>query len=368
MRLWSSTFLLTMALLIAADVVVATAGPKLRPTDETRNLSPAAKVSKLLRAPDNKDVLLLGSSLVLVSSVRVDDELNGRKTRFDAPYYRYKINHHCQANYLEKLLSERTGRPVEICNAAVAASVVSDELLITRKYLATGKSPKMAVVCVAPREFLDNDRAPYTKTPTYTAVSDVQPEPKRAAELALKSVWHLYGERSEYNDRLQTLAEATTGHPLSKEDAEWQPAYQQPPNMLYDIPGYKKMYLPINKEQWKVQSKSFHDLLAMLKERGIPTVVVDMPVTKEYYALLPAKVLDDYRNLIASETAQFGVPLLKPDASAFDTKLDFEDSAHMNARGGAKLYRAIADGIAGDAKLAAALSETRLAVTGRSTR
>jgi hypothetical protein len=357
MRLLSSTFLLLVAMLLIADVCCAVCIPRPSLDEQSIAHSPAAKLTRILAAPDDADVLLLGSSLVQVSSVRVDDEhVYHRKSRFDGPYYKYHINQYCRSKYLESLLGERLGKPVEVCNAAVSACVNSDLLLFARKYLAINKKPKVAVICVAPREFLDRQRFPIDKTPTYLALGDQQSSAPQQFEHGLGGVWNLFRLHNEIKDRLQFVACSTTNRAPTLEDAKWPKVFEQPPNKLYDLTGYKSMYLPINEQQWQIQTKAFRDLLVLLKSHDIEVLVVNTPVTRENYALLPAPVLSRFRKMIEFETAVAGVPLLQPTASDFDTALDFEDSAHMNARGGTKLYSTIADAVVSDSRLAAALS------------
>jgi hypothetical protein len=410
-RLASSTFVITIILLVAFDLFVTHVKPLMLLNDTgltsmNQNFL-VSKLPEIMNSNANKDVLLLGSSLVLVPAVRCDDQLAKRRTRFDLWYYRNVIDTYCDADYLSAKLTERLGKPVSICNAAVAASVMSDDYLVTKKYLDTGKRPKVAVICVAPREFLDALRTDVTQTATHSVLSDFSTfyddlhhgkDFQAIANSAVGMVWTFFRTRSDYLTFVSSAGGRITGHPISLFDAAqaktreaaaaaepkpaaqrpkvtmnnlgplnvMKPVYEQPPNTLGDIEGYKKMYLPINSKQFATQQGYFKKLLTLLKKNNVPVVVVDFPVTAENYALLPQSVVSDYQNFLTTTCSSFGVPLVKPaDQAKFETKADFEDCAHMNASGGSKFFDALAQSIASDREIAATLAPTNLADSSR---
>jgi len=389
MRVFGSTFALILVLILAFDLFVSAAKP-LRWFNNTGLTSInqnflVSKLPEILNSTENKDVLLLGSSIVLVPAVRCDDKLNGIKTRYDRWYYRNYIDEYKKADYLQDLLSKRLGTSVTVCNAAVAASVVSDDYLIARKYLASGKRPKMAILCVAPREFLDNQRSLIDKTATYSILADFSSLPDliaqkadfvRVFDSALGMAWTLYRTRTDYKDFLCAWTATTTGNALTLHNAnlatrgadptkgkkdvgvftETKEVYLQPPNDLADMGGYEGMYLPVNQTQFTNQKQYFTKLLALLQTERIPVVVVDVPVSDRNYALLPKDTLKTYYSFLADTTKDYGAALICAGADQkFDTVNDFEDSAHMNGRGGEKLFGAIANGITGNPAIASAI-------------
>lgn len=389
MRVFGSTFALILLWIFAFDLFVSVVKP-LRWFNNTGLTSInqnflVSKLPEILNGGDNKDVLLLGSSIVLVPAVRCDDKFNGIRTRYDRWYYRNYIDEYKKADYLQDLLSKRVANKVTVCNAAVAASVISDDYLIAKKYLASGKRPKIAVLCVAPREFLDNQRSQIDKTATYSILADFSSLPDliaqkanftRVFDSALGMAWTLYRTRTDYKDFLCAWTSTSTGNPLTLHDAgktthgadptkgkkdvgvlsETEVAYKQPPNNLFDVGGYEAMYLPINQGQFTNQKQYFARLLALLKEENIPVVVVDVPVSDRNYALLPKDTLTAYYEFLADTSKEYGASLIcTKDTQKFDTVNDFEDSAHMNGQGGEKLFTAIADGIAGNPTISAAI-------------
>ncbi len=60
----------------------------------------AGKVSKYLNATTSEDIVLMGSSLLVVPSVRCDEILNHRRPRYDIQYKRNELIAYDKADYL----------------------------------------------------------------------------------------------------------------------------------------------------------------------------------------------------------------------------------------------------------------------------
>lgn len=416
-RAAGSTFLLTALLLIVFDVVLNYVKP-LRLANTTgfttiRQNHLVSKLPQIMESPENRDVLLIGSSTMLVPAVRCDDEMHGRRTRYDSWYKRNVLNEYYRCDYLEKLLSDGLRKPVTVWNASISASVMSDQYLIVRKYLSTGRRPKLVILSVAPREFLDNVRKNVEKTATYSLLADFTslPEllnstrdPWRVADALLGVGWSYYKSRGDYRNFFDSAMSKTTGHPvnmhqatlvqhgeklfndkeavrelMNAEDIEYavfeqvKPVYEPKPNTLRDLGSYQEMYLPINDTQFATQSDYFKKLLTLLKEQNIATVVVDVPLVSENYKLLPPTVLKRYRTLLADDCRKFGATLVTPgrwSEAAMGTSSaspitqasfalnDYEDTVHMTASGGKKMFQAIADAICKNAELVREISPT----------
>ncbi|MFN8659645.1 MAG: hypothetical protein U0105_25140 [Candidatus Obscuribacterales bacterium] len=413
-RAAGSTFLLTLLLLVSFDVFLNCVKP-LRYANHTgfttiRQNHLVSKLPPIMESSEDRDVLLTGSSTMLVPAVRCDDEFHGRRTRFDPWYKRNFLNEYYSADYLEKLLSDAAHRPVSVWNASVSASLMSDQYLIVRKYLSTGRRPKVVIISLAPREFLDNDRKNVEKTATYSLLADFTslPElvretkdPWRLADAFLGVGWSYYKARGDYRSFLDSVISKTTGHPinnfqaqivlnggklfddapkvvLNPEDVDYgvldqvKPDYEPKPNTLKDIGSYQRMYLPINQEQFKTQTEYLNKLLTLLNQEKIATVVVDIPLVPENYALLPKEVLAQYRQMLGDQCAAHNVPLIAPGRSDGNQGVngtaipalartyernDYEDTVHMNASGGKKLFQSIADTISGEPQLRSSLSQ-----------
>jgi hypothetical protein len=66
----------------------------------------------------------------------------------------------------------------------------------------------------------------------------------------------------------------------------------------------------------------------------------------------------DYRVRLRKAAATYGALLVEPEGEY--TLADFEDSCHMNARGGGKFYDALVKSIVSDPALAQSLTSRRL--------
>lgn len=398
-RAAGSTFLLTTLLLLSFDLVLNFVKP-LRYANHTglttiRQNHLVSKLPPIMESSEDRDVLLIGSSTMLVPAVRCDDAMHGRRTRFDSWYKRNFLNEYYQADYLEKLLSEAVHKPIKVWNASISASLISDQYLIVRKYLSTGRRPKVVILSLAPREFLDNDRKNVEKTATYSLLADFTslPElmqqtkdPWRLADAFLGVGWPYYKARGDYRNFVDAVISKTTGHPTTMHQAQMvqrgerlfnddnaavalnpddidhavlenvKPDYVQKPNTLKDIGSYKRMYLPINYQQFATQSEYLGKLLALLKKEGIPTVVVDVPLVPENYALLPPAVLSDYRRVLAERCQEYGATLVNPEKQFKFEHNDYEDTVHMTASGGNKMFQAISDAVSSRSQLANSLN------------
>lgn len=398
-RLAGSTFLLTVLGLVSIDAVAVHVKP-LRFVNHTgltsiRQNYLVAKLPDLLQSPISNDVVLTGSSTMLVPAVRCDDQLHGRRARFDPWFYRNYINECIRCDYLEKQLSEKAHKTVSLTNLAVSASIVSDQYLLMNKYLRSGKHPKLAIVSVAPREFLDNDRQNIEKTAVYSLLADFDtlPEiikqgvdPWRICDAALGMTWTYYRTRGDYRTFCETLAVKTSGHPLTLFNAtangggpataggvvedegvsvlKGKPDYQPKPNILKDMGEYKRMYFPVNNTQFATQSEYFDKLLALLKKENVATLVVDMPVTEENLALLPPAVLTMYRDTLQKQCSKYGATLVSPASTTKFSRDDFEDSVHMNLSGGHKLFTAISNAVAAEPRLAGSIGGETKSIAG----
>ena len=402
-RLLSSTFVLTALMLVLFDVGVKELRP-LRLLNHTgmTTINQNFLVSKLpLALADSKkaDVLLMGSSLVLFPSVRCDDEYHGVKTRYDRWYLRNHLFEYSRADYFEHLLSERAGKPIGVLNTAVAAGMMSDQYLILKKYLDSGKRPGLVVVALAPRDFLDTQRSEVEKTPTYSILADFacvgdllakKASPQELGDFLFGTASSFYKSRADYSTFLQTLASRLTGHPTSMYTATEQmankdtggeedggkgasechmsifdgeesvlgfskPDYGPRQNTLGELDHYQQMYLPVNYKLFDTQAEYLDKFLALAKKHDIPAVIVDMPLTRENLAILPAEALEKYENLLAERATAAGAKLIRPatvDAYELD---DFEDCAHMSARGGKKLFGLLAKRLTQDQSLAGSM-------------
>ncbi|MBX3138574.1 DUF1574 family protein [Candidatus Obscuribacterales bacterium] len=392
-----STTILMIGMFIAAEAIIKEVKP-LRLFNHTglttinQNFL-VAKLPPCMSAHENPQVLLLGSSLVLVPSVRCDDDFYKRKTRYDRWYYRNVIDEYTKADFFQNELARESGKQRNVLDLAVAASIMSDQYLILKKYLDSGKSPEMIVLGIAPRDFLDNLRQDPEKTPTYSILADLTCikdlfEQKRSKEsitnFALGYFSDVYKNRGDYKTFLTGYTARVTGHPVDLYNATKEmekaaaatasvptadliaepkndsgvldnskPIYEARKNNLFDLKEYRRIYLPVNNQVFKTQMSYLDKFLALAQSHEIPVVLVEMPVTNENLALLPDDIKARFEKKVEMLATKYDAKVVKPLEKHRFTTEDFEDSVHLNGKGGTRVFSYVAEEIGKDRELAA---------------
>jgi Protein of unknown function (DUF1574) len=380
----NSTLILTCLILMAADATLAAVKPLkyfnatgFTPLDQNPLVS---KLPEFIHSRENPDILLLGSSLTLVPAVRCDDELTGARARYDVGYRRNYINCYSKAEYFRQSLESALKQPVQVRNLGVIASIFSDQELILERTLKSGKKPKLVICCTAPRDFLDNYRSVVEQTPVFQVLADlstIHDMSARGASLAdissraMEHLWHFYLVRADY----RTVALAATAqlldHPqdlfhagqnkakvkaenknhdeetleIGIMDHRNKPVYVAPPNTLNDLSIYKNVYQPVNLKLFNTQSDYLVKMLKLCKQNKITVLIVNMPLTEANKKLLPADAWARYKALLVNETAKYDAAYLDADIPGEFSMSDFEDSCHMNSRGGRKFYKILVEAL-----------------------
>lgn len=359
----ASTFLLSLALFLVSDVLlrnqfhktVVEAPEKALST----NLRSASKLPKCLSSTQDPEIVLLGSSLMLVPTVRLDDQFNNKRARYDRWYLRNVVHNYTDAVFFQSLINKELKEPVTVADMAVTASMQSDHYFVLQHYLASGKRPKLIVLGVAPRDFLDNNRKNVTDTPVFRTVSDVsnladvasENTPIKVLDFAAECAVHCYRMRESYQKIVGRLVEDKLGRGGDAQDQDV-PRYERNPNAFKeDLAVYSAMYLPLNMESFKTQSRFLEKFLQLAEAQNIPVLLVDMPITEENRKILPSQFQETYTNQLRTLATKHGAHLYTPGSDCHFSVSDFDDSVHLNAEGGAKLFGKIAKLIGQDASL-----------------
>jgi hypothetical protein len=346
-----------------------------------------SKLPRILKSTDNPQVLILGTSLSLYPLAHLDDVLRESRTRWDSTYVRYHICPYSKADYLEKLLSERLGKPVKATNTSIVAAVISDQYLIFDKYLKSGKHPDLVLIFVAPRDLIANNKSKVGKSPTFEILSDFRnlndilagnPDLPSLFEFALGKAWTYASVKDDYKSVLTQAMARISGHPVDLFDAnngkahrvanifdvdkywEAQAIYQEPKNQLNQLEDYRQIYDSFDSKQFATQKKFFHKLLERARQEGVEVCVVNMPLTKENLDLMQRDSYghEAYWKTLSEICIAHGVMLLDPARLDAYELADFEDCAHLNLRGGEKLFKRLAGELAGNRRIASKLSGT----------
>jgi hypothetical protein len=271
--------------------------------------------------------------------------------------------------------------------------------LILKKYLDSGKSPELIVLGIAPRDFLDNLRQDPEKTPTYSILADLtcikdlldQKRSKEAiSNFAFGYICDVYKNRADYKTFLAGLASRVSGHPVdlytathdvSKPENETagldliaepkvdagvldnsKPVYEARKNNLFDLKEYRRIYLPINNQVFKLQMGYLDKFLALAQTHDIPVVLVEMPVTRENLALLTDDIKTRYAEKVRTLATKYDAKVVTPGERLSFEITDFEDSVHLNAQGGIRVFADVAKEIGNDRALASRMLKNKTAV------
>lgn len=379
-RLVASTFVITCVLLIALDVGFAWLNPLKRLNDcgltGLNHYYVVAKLPEFLASPQHPNVIMTGSSLWLYPSVRCDDEMDGRQTRYDPAYTVERIDGCMDSRYFQAQLNNQTGGQNQVVNLGTAGALMSDQYIVLKKCIASCKKPKLVLCDISAREFLDNNQPDPAKTPVYLVLADftglgdilkLSRGFSDSCDYAFGVCSNFFRARRDLKTFLINLTATVSGHPsdllaaggnvpkgnlkllvdkvLLHKSAD-RPIYKASANMDEDLKHYAKVYLPVNQKILNAQMDYFEKYLALAQRENIAVLCVEMPLTKRNADLLPigerTKIHDRIRQLVT----KYGAGYYKPNDTFTDA--DFEDSAHLNARGGKKFFDGLAQRVATD--------------------
>lgn len=367
-----STFLLTVVLVILFDALFAFFRP-LRFFDVTEfiPLEQNPLVFKLRTFLDNRSynpqILMLGSSLILFPSTRTDEEMDSKPHRYDNWYIRHRVSADTVPRYFTRQLEDKLHTKIEICNLGVQGSIVSDQLLILRKALEWGKKPKVVILELAPRSFLDNMHKQIRNTPVFQVLGDFATAPpfwkegrlnKEALATIPGLISYFYRVKADYRSLICNIVASALNRPMNNWEAEnsirrrkpislvnpemeWQ-ASEKPLGPKYsDLPMYDTIYNPPDPAFFEAEKADCLNLLAQAKSAGVSVIVADMPISSPNRLLLDKGYQEKYRQFIKYLEDEQKVPVVHLSGSSEISDTDFEDSAHLNASGGKKLFAAL---------------------------
>lgn len=300
---------------------------------------------------------------------------------------------HRRGSTLEKHLGQQLQQPLTVFNWALGGSMISDAYLESLCLLNGRLKPKMVIIGVNPRDFIDNslpnagsteqfryfsrfikaddlgtlafpnllDRGNWlmnVKMPLRKIGIDIQHQlAVQASHNSDKSL--IDAEKSPVkkpasgaSDFMQGIS--TTG--VDVKPGQWVMPANMPTIFVDNTNEYVHRYRNPNPPGYAAQLQFFNRLLALLKSADIPVVVVGMPSLWPNRVLLPDSFWSQWRQTVAADCRQHGAQFLDwTDSNDFVID-DYLDTVHMNAAGGNKIFRMLSSYIAGNASLAAKLN------------
>ncbi len=336
---------------------------------------------------ETPDLVLLGSSLLMHPVSRLDADFLNR----DLDY----VRHH-RSVYMEVALARRFGLRSPYCfNFALPGGMVSDDYMVTRALLRGQRKPRLIVLALCPRDFMDNGIRWCGGTPAFRYLRrfvDIDD----LVELAMPQIWqrfeyllakgfYLFDKRLDLQVICAETAKRESGEMLGNvlgADASADVcSLPTPPDTRSEVEAgmfivkahqersfadnsaeYKKRYRAANEKIFSIQATFLKKLLTLSKQNGIGVVIVNMPVTAANMQLLPKGTYEAYISVVRDESGRHGSTFIDLNQDHRFEPDDFYDTIHMNAAGGKKFADAILSGIADDRSLCENLGATR---TGR---
>ena len=371
---FSSTTAAAVALLIVLDLWLVLAHPLANVTTASLDRGEIASAVRVYRQQEvAPDLVLLGSSLVTAPIMQ------GEASFHQEPIARMI---HRRSHLLEAALSERLGRKPQVFCLAAGGEMASDAYLITKNVLVRSRLPSAIIYGIAPRDFQDNLMPGIQSSEAFQVLSslaDLMPvfrfsEQSWAGktDLVLGRLWALFRFRSDikvyltlrikklmeralpyvvfekYGSTLELKAQRRGQFP---EEAKGTPTTWPGLAMEHNDPErerceYIRRYNPVCSSLVESEFSYFEHLLELCRQRGVPLLVVNMPLSRLNKSLLPDQFYRDYLIRVAALCRKHGAELADLNQSRWDQEANFVDSVHLTPEAGLRFLRALADLVA----------------------
>lgn len=324
------------------------------------------KISRFFDSGENPDIIVLGSSIMLIPAARCDDRMDGQSDCYAEWYYYQHFPDYDQSKYLERQLSEKLAQPFKLKNLAIASSIMSDHCGVLEEVVARDRHPKLVICGLAPRDFLDNTFQNWQQTPTRMYLNETRAIAGLPSEFSVPALvdWYKCSERhfKKVFARIRTacsnIACNLTSHPVKLAYVRDE-IKQVKPNFQKDVRKYNDLYNPPNFPMLAIQAEHLTKMLTLARANNIQVVLVNMPLARENIACLNKDAYRTYLETLHKTARDHDVVLLDLASLPEYSREDFEDSCHLDAEGGFKLYRQIVSGITTNSALTAKLLKPR---------
>jgi len=326
------------------------------------------------------DITLMGSSLMM-AAVHGGDATYQNKSQ--------EVALHHKSALLEDLLKNKSqGKSYSTFSFALSGEMASDAYVLSNALLEGEKQPKVIIYGVAPRDLMDNALKSTASTEIFRFVSRIK-DPIDVAIPARNSFWSVveYGLGKvsflyEHRNDFLYMQHAATKNIASKlgykdiqdnvhttydirrqaflelpEDSGPHEVVVHPPsaspNVYTDnLEEYKYRYSSFKEKQFKEQVSYLEKFLALGQERGIKIILVNMPLTKDNVDLMPPGLYSRYMETLGTMCTKYQAQMLDLNTPADFPKEYFEDSVHLNSKGGARFFEVLAERIFNDSQVA----------------
>jgi hypothetical protein len=333
------------------------------------------------------DVVLFGSSQM--GSAIFSAEANYRQEAVDTTDER-------EVKRLEAEIAKRLNLPEnpKAFNFSMGGAMVSDHYLISQALLKKDKLPKVAIIGLNPRDFIDNTLpgasatdsfhflTPYVPLGELAKVSypdffglfddnlknylplkkvntiasgDAPPSLGNVATFTNPEAKGLDKDKSAGKATSTKVLQAISGAAGDVQKGFWRlPAN---PEYLYidNSHEYIRRYKTTTPPCFKGQKAYFEALLSYLSDNGVKVIVFGMPSLPNNKALLPTKFWQDFETYLSTTSSAHGATFVSLFNDSDFSKADFLDTVHLNRWGGSKLVSRMAQQISQKQEIAQAL-------------
>jgi len=343
-----------------------------------------------ISALKHPDIAIMGSSQVNSPSWAADAHL--LRTPVDCLDHR-------EIYALEQGLS-RAGKTPVVVNCAVQGGMISDYYMIEKSlFQRAAHTPQLVVVCVSPRDFIDNKLPAASSTEPFRFFSRFVDSGRLSVlaypdwrercfafmdstinRLPLKRLNDLWSASltqavisitscgdSKSNDGMEVqqptgapsnptqtgnkLAQAISNGQLQVKLGEW----IVPPDMKHvfvdNTAEYQKRYAVAKPVSYQIQLSFFKEMLTDLRNRGCNVMVVQMPTLPINQVLLPQTFWQDYRQTLTSLCFENKASMVDLTQDRDFQKSDYLDTVHLNDQGGIKLFEKLSRAVRQDSRL-----------------
>lgn len=331
------------------------------------------------------DIVLLGSSQMNAAARAGDAKLMNRAV--DCVLHR-------EVYSLETAL-ENAGLPRNnVVNCSLDGAMASDYWMTARALLTDDHKPKIVILGVSPRDFIDNKLVSASSTEPFRFFSRyvdsgklsqlAYPDPLARLNAQLEwslnslptrtlhsSIEALLSSNQLRGDKPQTqevLGVVRDSQMMVKPGEFMEPAKTEGfwvDNSHEYIGRYKNSSPPC----YPIQISFFKEFLGMMRDQNVQVLVLGMPTLAQNRNLLSDQFWNSYRNQISSICRDYNASWLDISASPDFDASDFIDTVHVNSKGGDKIFAVMAEKLGSDANLDKALkskSSADLAYTSKS--
>jgi hypothetical protein len=217
--------------------------------------------------------------------------------------------------------------------AGLPGSMLSDQFIIARALFTKLYKPKLVVVTLSPRNFIDANRLLGTTSEPLAFFSKYD-------ALRRESGRFLQVEKNIYSDRISSLTLGKPFDPICVGETVICPGDRY---LFYDSSeDYKRRYAYPCGKQCESQLVCLDSLFRYLKEQHISAVAIELPLTFANQILLADNFWRYYKKRVAEICRKNDVDYWDTTSIWGDFSLsEFSDSVHLNIHGGLKLTRPV---------------------------